>query len=189
MRETAVPGTDNRRAVPLEGEPRGRVAILTHDEVEDVEFFYPYYRFVEAGFAVDVITPQGGTLTGYRGTTLQETMPLAAARPEDYVALYVPGGLAPSHLVDDAGAIAFVRAFGEQRKLIGSVCHGPLVLARSGLAEGHDLTGFHHIEDDVVASGARYLDQPVVEDGLLITARKPGDLPRELARIIARLTA
>jgi protease I len=189
MRETAIPGTDNRKVVPIDGESRGRVAMLTHDEVEDVEFFYPYYRFAEAGFEVDVITPQGGVLTGYRGTSLQQTTPLAQAHAEDYVALYIPGGLAPSHLIGNPEAVAFVEAFGAQRKLIGSVCHGPRLIARTSLAVGRDITGFYQVEDEVVAAGARYVDEPVVEDRLLITARRPGDLPREMARIIERLTA
>jgi hypothetical protein len=65
---------DNRVALPT-GEPtRGRIAVLAADKVEDVEFFYPYYRFTEAGYDVDVITPAGGELTGYRGRALTRNL-------------------------------------------------------------------------------------------------------------------
>jgi putative intracellular protease/amidase len=36
------------------------VLVLTTNGTEDLEFFYPYYRFLEAGFRVDVATPKGG---------------------------------------------------------------------------------------------------------------------------------
>ncbi|MEW2505030.1 type 1 glutamine amidotransferase domain-containing protein [Amycolatopsis sp. NPDC047767] len=188
-RETAVPGVDNRKPVPMAQRKTGRVAILTADQVEDVEFFYPYYRFVEEGYDVDVITPAGGLLTGYRGTTLQDTLPLADADPKVYDALYVPGGLAPEELVANDAAVEFVRTFAERDKPIGSVCHGPRVLAKAGLADGRAMTGFHHVESDIAEAGGTYVDEPVVTDGHIVTSRRPGDLPRELAVIIERLRA
>ncbi|MBO0962899.1 DJ-1/PfpI family protein [Neobacillus sp. MM2021_6] len=53
---------DNRAGIPLNKPNIGKVAILTADQVEDIEFFYPYYRFMEEGYEVDVITPTGGVL-------------------------------------------------------------------------------------------------------------------------------
>ncbi|MFF2523508.1 DJ-1/PfpI family protein [Streptomyces liangshanensis] len=187
MRSTAVPGADNRLPVPLDGPTRGRIAILTADKVEDVEFFYPYYRFVEAGWTVDVITPSGGKLTGYRGTELLDTRPLSDATPDSYVLLFIPGGLAPATLVENEAAIDFVRRYAQSNGLIGSVCHGPRLLVAAGLARGQQLTAFWHVEDEISGAGGTYLDVPVVDGERIITARKPGDMPREMARIMARL--
>jgi protease I len=41
----------------------------------------------------------------------------------------------------------------------------------------------------VRASGGEYVDAPVVEDAQFITARKPGDMPLQMARIVERLNA
>lgn len=41
-RDVRVP--DNRAAIRAELEPKGRIAILTADRVEDIEFFYPLVR-------------------------------------------------------------------------------------------------------------------------------------------------
>jgi protease I len=172
----------------MEGTPRGRVALLTTDQVEDVEFFYPYYRFFEAGYTVDVITPDGKGVEGYRGTKLQESIPLAGVHADGYDALYVPGGNAPVGLKDNEEAIALLREFAAQGKVIGAVCDGPLLLARAGLAESHDMTGYWQVEDDIAEGGGRYVDAPVVVDGEVFTARRPGDLPREMAQIIERLS-
>jgi protease I len=179
--------TDNRVAVPT-GEPsRGRIAVLTADKVEEVEFFYPYYRFVEAGYEVDVITPVGGALTGARGFGIQRTAALADADPADYLLLYVPGGLAPTQLKDDPAALDFIRAFAVAHKPISLVCHGPQVLVAAGLVDGRRLTSWHEVGPEIVAAGGTWIDEPVVQDGNVFTARKPGDLPAELHRIMAYL--
>lgn len=178
---------DNRLAVPT-GEPsKGRIAVLTADKVEEVEFFYPYYRFTEAGYQVDVITPEGGELTGYRGFGIKETIPLAEADPADYLMLYVPGGLAPTALREVPEAIDFVRAFAAAEKTIGLVCHGPQMLVAAGLAEGRRMTSWFEVASEVEAAGGTWVNEPVVQDGQFFTARKPGDLPAELHQIMAHL--
>jgi protease I len=178
---------DNRIAVPT-GEPaKGRIAILTADQVEEVEFFYPYYRFVEAGYLVDVITPAGGPLTGARGFGIHDTMPLAKANPDNYLMLFVPGGAAPAELRANPDALAFVRAFWSTDKAVGAVCHGPSVLAAAGVAAGRTLTSWPEVAPMVVDGGGNWVDAPVVVDGRLFTGRKPGDLPAELLRIMRYL--
>jgi len=185
----AAPTDDNRMPVRT-GEPsKGRIAILTADQVEEVEFFYPFYRFVEEGYDVDVFTPSGGALTGARGFGIRTTRPLAEANADDYLMLYVPGGNAPVELRENQQALDLVRAFTRDRKLIGSVCHGPQLLVSAGVAEGRTMTSWYGVEPEVIEAGATWLNQAVVEDDLVITARKPGDLPAEMHRIIARLRA
>ncbi|CAN7383467.1 DJ-1/PfpI family protein [Microbacterium foliorum] len=178
---------DNRVAVPT-GEPsKGRIAVLTADKVEEVEFFYPYYRFIEAGYQVDVITPEGGELTGARGLGIQETIPLAEADPADYLMLYVPGGLAPTALREVPEAIDFIRAFAAADKTIGLVCHRPQMLVAAGLADGRRMTSWFDVAPEVEEAGGTWINEHVVQDGQFFTARKPGDLPAELHAIMAHL--
>ncbi|GAA2899626.1 glutamine amidotransferase [Actinoplanes cyaneus] len=191
---TTVPGpaaaTDDNRIAVTSGAPsRGRIAVLTTDKVEEVEFFYPYYRFVEEGYDVDVITPSGGALTGARGFGIQTTMALADADPDDYLMLYIPGGHAPIELRANEQALTFVRAIAGERKLIGSVCHGPQVLISAGLVAGRTMTSWYGVEPEVTEAGGTWVNEAVVDDGLIVTARKPGDLPAEMHRIMQRLNA
>lgn len=178
---------DNRVAVPTGEPPKGRIAILTADKVEEVEFFYPYYRFTEAGYDVDVITPTGTQLTGARGFGIQETVPLSDVDPGNYLMLYVPGGLAPAELRGIPEALNFVRAFAAADKIIGLVCHGPQMLVAAGLADGRRMTSWFDVAPEVEAAGGTWINEPVVRDGQFFTARKPGDLPAELHQIITHL--
>jgi len=53
---------------------------------------------------------------------------------------------------------------------------------------GRTLTCWPSIAVDVKNAGGLYVDQPVVEDGNLITSRKPDDVPMFSAAIIKALS-
>jgi len=180
---------DNRAAIPLDGPTLGRVAIVTAQYFEDTEFFAPYYRFYEAHYDVDVLTPPGGPVTTAKGVVLYEGMSrIADATPSDYDLIYIPGGLrAPATLREDKVALDFIRAFVDTGRLTSSMCHGGRVLAAADVVNGKRVTGWRGTADELRAAGGIYVNEPAVEDGQFVTARQPSDIPRLLARLMARL--
>jgi protease I len=50
------------------------------------------------------------------------------------------------------------------------------MLAEAGIARGKTVTSWPSIRTDLVNAGAKWVDQMVVEDGNVITSRKPDDL-------------
>ena len=54
--------------------------------------------------------------------------------------------------------------------LMAGVCTGGMLLARAGVVGDRPATTHHSARDDLAATGARVLDQRVVDDGDLITA-------------------
>ncbi|MEW2546455.1 DJ-1/PfpI family protein [Streptomyces sp. NPDC047002] len=69
------------------------------------------------------------------------------------------------------------------------MCHGPQLLVGAGLAAGRRLTSWYEVRDEIEAAGGTWGDEPVVQDGPFLTARKPGDLPAELHAVMRRLDA
>ena len=61
------------------------------------------------------------------------------------------------------------------------------MLVSADCCRGKKATCFFAIKDDIIAAGARYVDEETVVDGNLITARKPDDLPRFVKEIINKL--
>src|SRR5690606_32248302 len=121
---------------------QGKVAMLTADGTEDQEFFYPYYRFLEAGYQVDVLTPKGKGFKGKNGAGLEETMNVEDAEPSQYDLLYIPGGKAPEKLKKEDAAIQFVRDFCASGKPVGAICHGPQVLAEADVISGKSIAAW-----------------------------------------------
>jgi len=99
----------------------------------------------------------------------------------------IPGGVqAPDRLRRHKEILDFVRRMSEKDKLVAAICHGAWVLISAGITKGRRMTCFFSIKDDLVNAGAKYVDEPVVVDGRLITSRQPGDLP-EFCKAIIRL--
>jgi protease I len=81
-----------------------------------------------------------------------------------------------------------VREFDHAGKPIATLCHGPWVLASSGLAAGRAMTSWPGVRDDLVNAGATWLDQKVVRDGNLLSSRGPQDIVpfvREMIQLYA----
>jgi len=163
------------------------ILILTADKTEDLEFFYPYYRFIEAGYRVDVATPDGGEFKAKQGLGLKQTKKLIEVIPEDYDLLYIPGGKAPADLKKNIDALTLVRRFAIAEKPIAAICHGPQVLAAAKIIDGRNIAAWPEVKDEVVEGGATYVDRETVVDGQFITARWPGDLPSHLKHILEKL--
>jgi protease I len=164
-----------------------KIAILTGDNTEDLEFFYPYYRLTEEGYTVDVITPEGTSFEAKHGLGLKKTKALQDANPEDYALLYLPGGKAPASLRKDENVLAFVKKFAASNKPIAAICHGPQILASAQLLSGNHIAAWPEIKDEIEKAGAIFVDEALVEDGQFITARRPGDLPRHLCGVLDML--
>jgi protease I len=110
---------------------------------------------------------------------------VADADASDYDGLVLPGGVAnPDQLRLNKDAVKFVRAFFEQDKPVGVICHGPWMLVETGVAKGRKVTSWPSLQTDLRNAGADWVDEEVVVDNGLVTSRKPDDLPAFCAKIV-----
>jgi protease I len=155
-----------------------RVAILVDQIYQDLEVWYPYYRFKEAGADVVVVGAKAGeTYPGKYGYPMVCDKSYDQVEAGDVDGVVIPGGYAPDHIRRYAEALKLVRELDGQGKLVAAICHAGWVLCSAGILKGRRVTCFSAIKDDVVNAGARWEDAEVVVDGNLVTSRKPDDLP------------
>jgi len=166
-----------------------KIAMLLGEEFEDSEFTVPCERLRAAGHEVTVIGEQrGATVHGKRAkTTALITATPADVDAESFDALVIPGGHSPDHLRMNREIVAFVRRFCETGKPVAAVCHGPQLLIEAGVVRGRTMTSWPSVKTDLENAGAHWVDQQVVEDGNLITSRKPDDLEAFSAAMLRRL--
>jgi protease I len=169
---------------------RGRkIAALAADGFEKVELTIPMRALQLAGARVDVISLRHGRIRGVNlhmpATRIGVDKTISEADPADYDGLLLPGGfISPDLLRQSAQARQFVRKFADSDKPIATLCHGPWVLASAGLLNGRTLTSWPGIRDDLVNSGATWLDRDVVKDGNLVTSRGPQDMASFIPAIL-----
>jgi protease I len=156
-----------------------RVAILVEEEFEDRELTGPLEALREAGAAVSIVGPvQGAVYHGKKGTAaVAADLAAGAARMKDFDALVIPGGHAPDRMRMRHAMVDLARDAMEAGKPVAAICHGPQLLISALALRGRTLTCWPSIAIDVKNAGGLYVDKPVVEDGNLITSRKPDDVP------------
>jgi protease I len=166
-----------------------QVAILVADGFEQVELTEPRKALHEVGAETVLISPADGAVRAWNhtewGQEFSVELPLDHAKPEDYDALLLPGGvMSPDRLRMDPRAVAFVRHFVEAGKPVAVICHGPWTLIEAQAVRGRTLTSWPSLRTDRENAGARWVDRKVVVDKGLVSSRKPEDIPAFNARMI-----
>lgn len=159
-----------------------KVAILAADGFEEVELTKPRKALEDAGAKTSVVSIKSGKIQGMnhadKGATVAVDLTLADAKPQEFDALMIPGGLMnPDTLRSTDEALEFVRHFFRQGKPVAAICHAPWVLIDAEVVSGRTITSWPAIKTDVRNAGATWVDQDVVVDNGLVTSRKPDDIP------------
>jgi protease I len=166
-----------------------KIAFLATDGVEQIELTEPWKAVKGAGAEVELVSLEPGEIQGFEHLDKRDTFPVdtpvSDADASEYDGLVLPGGVAnPDFLRADEDAVAFVRAFFEQGKPVGAICHGPWTLVEAGVVNGRTLTSWPSLRTDITNAGATWVDEECFVDRGLVTSRKPDDLPAFCAKIV-----
>jgi protease I len=169
-----------------------RIAFLATDGVEQVELTDPWKAVEQAGGEPELVSLEAGEIQGFdhhdKGDRFPVDRTVAEADPGDYDGLVLPGGVVnPDTLRTHDGAMAFVKAFFEQGKPVGAICHGPWSLVETGIVKGRRITSWPSLRTDVENAGGTWVDEEVVTDRGLFTSRKPDDLPTFCAKLVEEM--
>jgi protease I len=167
-----------------------RIALLVEQDFEDTELSGPLSALRAAGATVTIVGPTAGTeFRGKRGqAVVTSEVAAGAARMKDFDALVIPGGYAPDKMRLRHAMVDLVREAMDSGKPVAAICHGPQLLISADALRGRTVTCWPSIAVDVKNAGGLYVDKPVVEDGNLITSRKPDDVPMFNGAIIRALS-
>ncbi len=167
-----------------------RIAILAEQDFEDSELNEPMRTMKDAGARVVVVgSGVKKRYQGRRGATVKVDASAGQVRAGDFDAIIVPGGYAPDKMRLHQNMVDLVRKAYHSGKVVAAICHGPQLLISADIVRGRRVTSWPSVAIDLKNAGARWVDEPVVQDGNLITSRKPADIPRFNKAIIEALIA
>lgn len=170
-----------------------KVAVLAVDGFEQAELDEPKRALSEAGATVHVISEKAGTIQGFRhvdkGDAVAVDTTFDKANASDYDAVVLPGGVVNGDAIRVLPqAQAFVKAADAAHKPIAVICHGGWLPVSAGIIKGRTITSWPSLQDDIRNAGGTWVDKEVVEDGNLISSRKPDDIPAFNRTLIAQLS-
>jgi len=164
-----------------------KIAILVANLYEELEVWYPYYRFKEEGAETFLVGEEKGReYKGKYGYPAQADLGIKDIKAKDFDAVVIPGGYAPDYLRRIPEVVKFVREMGKN-KVVAAICHGGWLLVSADIIRGKKVTTFFAIKDDIQNAGGLYEDKEVIRDRNIITSRKPADLPAFCQTIIEAL--
>lgn len=200
-KRTARPSAPRTATAPPRIGPRlkgKKVLVCLGEFSEGLEAYYMIYRMIEEGGTPVVAAPRAKRLQlvvhdfepekdGYTekpGYQLEVQKAFRDLRPADYDGLLLPGGRAPEEIRQDKHLLDIVGWFLDRQRPLGAMCHGVMLLYSARPIEGRRLTAYPGIRRDIELLGGKYLDQPVVVDGPLVTSRGWPDLPQFMPEFI-----
>lgn len=120
---------------------------------------------------------------------------LADINLEDFDALAIPGGFEPAGFYREAFSEKFlqvIRSFHDAGKPIASVCVSSLVLGEAGILTGRNATTYHQLggkrKQQLLNTGANFVDKPLVVDGTIATSTGPGTAIEVALWLLTQLT-
>lgn len=167
-----------------------KVGVLFEGDFYENEIHYYQHRFAEEGVDLHFLSRLWGNdkLT-FKGHEYKEPMECSETfegmsndELAEYSAIVVPSGMVADRLryTEDVKKVPpatqfLARAFANPSIIKGIICHGLWLCApMTDLIKGRRLTCHNNLIGDAKAYGAEYVDEDLVEDGDLVTARTGG---------------
>ena len=170
-----------------------RIALLIGPGFDEAETIYPYYRLLEEGAQVDIVSAQKADtgVTGHQGMTLTVGRDVADCRGDEYAGLVIPGGRGPDRLRWQPEVLRFVKEVVGAHKPVASVCHAPQILISADVVKGVHITSWVSVAKDLQNAGGLYEDSEVVvdPDAKLVSSRSPADMPAWLRATVDMFAA
>lgn len=153
---------------------KNKALIITWDGYQDQEVIYPYYRLLEEGFVVNISSEKIGWFNGILGTKMEANIASSSITDDsvkEYDFLLIPGGVkALEKLRQQQNVLSFIKTFVDNKKIVASTCHGAQLLISAKVTKNRIISGYYSIKDDIINSGATYMDAPCVISENIITS-------------------
>jgi protease I len=165
--------------------------VIAPDQFRDEELLTPKQVLSDAGAEVTVASTKMGEAKGMLGASVSPDIILADAHAKDYHAVIVVGGMgSPQYLWHDQRLHALVKEMNRDGKVVAAICLSGAALANAGVLAGKRATVWSMPESiKALKDGkAQYVEEPVVQDGKIITADGPSAAQQFAETIVAELS-
>lgn len=172
--------------------------LVANEGAEQVELTEPWKAVESAGGRPILVAPAPGQVQAFnhldKGDIFDVDETVAEADASGFDALVLPGGVAnPDQLRTSPMAVSWAKAFCDAGKPVAAICHAPWTLIEADVVDGRTLTSWPSLRTDLLNAGANWVNEEVCVDekgrNVLVTSRKPDDLPAFCAQMVKAFAA
>ncbi len=152
------------------------VFVVAPERFRDEELSEPLAALLPFDCHVTIASTRSGTARGMLGAAVPIDRTIRQINSEEVDILALVGGAgSPDHLWSHEPLLSLVRRLAAADRLLAAICLSGAVLARAGVLAGKRATVFPSARAviELQRGGAAYVDEPVVRDGMMLTASGP----------------
>lgn len=149
-----------------------KIAAILVDGFEEIEALYVIDLLRRANIEIDLIT-NNETLTvlGSHNIKVFAEKNISNVDFNDYSGILLPGGMGFKNYESIPELLVALMDFNAKDKFIFAICASPTILAKLRILKLRKSTVYTPLKDILIDNGAIYLDEAVVVDRNIITAR------------------
>jgi protease I len=147
--------------------------IVAHETFRDEEYLEPKKILEENGISVTTASSETGTAVGKFGTEVTIDTTINDIDINPYQVIIYIGGAGSKNYWNNPTAHSIAQQALLENKILASICSASVILARAGVLKGRKATSFPGDSREMLKEGVNYIAEPVVQDGLIITANGP----------------
>lgn len=164
--------------------PTQKALVIVFDGVEEIEALTPVDILRRAGIEVTVANAgEASTVTGRNEITFQADCALSSVENDTFDLVFLPGGPGSLKLVENTRVGELLKRQDSRKAELSAICAAPKVLAANGILEHRRATSHASVRGDLPQSS----DDPVVEDGHIVTSQGAGTALAFALTLVTRL--
>ncbi len=163
------------------------VLIPLADGLEEIEAITCIDVLRRAGINVTTAGLNDHMIKGAHDIVIETDSLIRLIKNKEYDGIVLPGGLpGATNLRDNKDVIKIVKDINNKGKLVSAICAAPIVLEKAGVIANKNATSYPGFGNDM--GSCNYIEDRVVIDGNIITARGPGVALEFALKIVSYLT-
>ena len=151
--------------------------VIAPENFRDEEYFETKANLRDFGFEVLTASRNCKVAKGKLGGQTTVELDISEIEKEIFDVLILVGGPGAIKLADDTELLSVIKKKFNEGKLIAAICIAPIILSNSGILKNKNATVFNDDnrfgEKFLMENGANYVQEDVVLDDTILTARGP----------------
>lgn len=158
--------------------PKQVLLVIAHEGYQPIEYSVPKKILEEAGYTIVTASNKPGPAKATDDSETNVDITLDKVKMADYDGIFLIGGSGALENLDNQITYKLLKKAFDEHKIIGGICASARILAKAGILEGKQATGWdgdNQLSEVYKKHLVNYVREGVVVDPPFVTALGPAE--------------